>query len=379
MGAELGRIQSLIAEALTEQVPELADDVVLVVTGKKTLASLGGPKIFDLFFPEGSVRFWHYSGKIVTVEESDSLISVIRDVKPDALIGFGGGMAMDLAKIASAWSGPELTSLREQNPSGWSSRRALGLPVVLIPTLFGSGAEATLHSVIYKKFSKYSMAFQPSKNFHAVLVPELSIEATIQNRLFAALDAVCQGIETAWSREATSSSREKSLRGLTLVLSQFSDYVEGKVATSMESFAVGANLVGQAMNTGKTTAPHALSYFLTSKLQIPHGYAVAILMKYFWAHMESRSFKSNADEKLIENLKEISKVFKDAVNSDVSIDEWLSSIAERHFLTMDLSSLLSASNFSTTEFIDSVDVERLSNHPVELSYEDIRSVLLLGQ
>jgi alcohol dehydrogenase class IV len=341
VGAELGRIQSLIAEALTEQVPELADDVVLVVTGKKTLASLGGPKIFDLFFPEGSVRFWHYSGKIVTVEESDSLISVIRDVKPDALIGFGGGMAMDLAKIASAWSGPELTSLREQNPNGWSSRRALGLPVVLIPTLFGSGAEATLHSVIYKKFSKYSMAFQPSKNFHAVLVPELSIEATIQNRLFAALDAVCQGIETAWSREATSSS--------------------------------------QAMNTGKTTAPHALSYFLTSRLQIAHGHAVAILMKYFWADMESQSFKSNVDEKLLENVNEISKVFKDAVNSDVTIDEWLSSIAERHFLTMNLSSLLSASNFSTTEFIDSVDVERLSNHPVELSYEDIRSVLLLGQ
>jgi alcohol dehydrogenase class IV len=197
--------------------------------------------------------------------------------------------------------------------------------------------------------------------------------------LFAALDAVCQGIETAWSREATSSSREKSLRGLTLVLSQFNDYVEGKVAASMESFAVGANLIGQAMNTGKTTAPHALSYFLTSRLQIAHGHAVAILMKYFWADMESQSFKSNVDEKLLENVNEISKVFKDAVNSDVTIDEWLSSIAERHFLTMNLSSLLSASNFSTTEFIDSVDVERLSNHPVELSYEDIRSVLLLGQ
>jgi hypothetical protein len=95
--------------------------------------------------------------------------------------------------------------------------------------------------------------------------------------------------------------------------------------------------------------------------------------------MESQSFKSNVDEKLLENVNEISKVFKDAVNSNVTIDEWLSSIAERHFLTMNLSSLLSASNFSTTEFIDSVDVERLSNHPVELSYEDIRSVLLLGQ
>jgi alcohol dehydrogenase len=376
--AELKRFQALIFEALTEIVPELASKTVLVISGKKTLASLGGPAVFDLFFPAESVQYWNYSEKFVTVEEADSLVSVIRSVKPDALIGFGGGVAMDYAKIASAWSNLESIPLREQDPSEWSSRRSLGLPVVLIPTLFGSGAEATFHSVIYKESSKYSMAFEPSKDLRAVLVPELAIEATIQNRLFAALDAVCQGIETTWSRKATPRSREKSLEGLGLVLSQFSNYIHGDMA-SMQVFALGANIIGDSMNTGKTTAPHALSYFLTSRLQLPHGHAVAILMKHFWAYMGSQMFQSTAPEKLRETMNEISQVFKDALSSDSSIDEWLDSIAQEYSLNMDLSYLLSANNLAVADFIYSVDTERLGNHPVDLSFEDIRLTLHLNQ
>ena len=39
-----------------------------------------------------------------------------------------------------------------------------------------------------------------------------------------------------------------------------------------------SNLSRAAINITKTTAPHALSYALTSYFQIPHGNAVAILL-----------------------------------------------------------------------------------------------------
>lgn len=43
----------------------------------------------------------------------------------------------------------------------------------------------------------------------------------------------------------------------------------------------GANLAGQAINITRTTAPHAMSYTLTSKFGYPHGHAVALTFPYF--------------------------------------------------------------------------------------------------
>ena len=37
---------------------------------------------------------------------------------------------------------------------------------------------------------------------------------------------------------------------------------------------LAANYAGKAINITKTNVPHALSYYLTSKFKIGHGYAV---------------------------------------------------------------------------------------------------------
>jgi alcohol dehydrogenase class IV len=39
-----------------------------------------------------------------------------------------------------------------------------------------------------------------------------------------------------------------------------------------------AHLAGKAINISKTTAPHALSYWLTTQFGVPHGIAVAIFI-----------------------------------------------------------------------------------------------------
>ena len=39
-----------------------------------------------------------------------------------------------------------------------------------------------------------------------------------------------------------------------------------------------AHLSGKAINISKTTAPHALSYFLTTEYGLPHGFAVAVTL-----------------------------------------------------------------------------------------------------
>lgn len=53
--------------------------------------------------------------------------------------------------------------------------------------------------------------------------------------------------------------------------------------------ARGANLAGKAINITKTTAPHGLSYTLTSHYSIPHGHAVALISGIFFCINEANS------------------------------------------------------------------------------------------
>ena len=46
-----------------------------------------------------------------------------------------------------------------------------------------------------------------------------------------------------------------------------------------------ANYAGRAINITQTTAPHAMSYKLTSMYGLPHGHAVALCLPLVWQHM----------------------------------------------------------------------------------------------
>ena len=47
-------------------------------------------------------------------------------------------------------------------------------------------------------------------------------------------------------------------------------------------YAEAAHLAGIAINTTKTTAPHALSYALTTDYGVDHGHAVGLLLPKIW-------------------------------------------------------------------------------------------------
>ena len=181
-------------------------------------------------------------------------------------------MAMDYTKIGSACAG-NWTALESQETSHWGKPRDFQVPIILTPTLFGSGAESTTHAVIYRDGVKYSMSFGATEKMMKVLIPELSESAEPKARLYAALDAVSQGVETSWAKSATVSSQAMALQGLRDVVIGFDDYVEGRATGDRDLYVSGASRIGESMNDGKTTAPHALSYFLTTHLKMAHGHA----------------------------------------------------------------------------------------------------------
>jgi|LakMenE18May11ns_1017448.scaffolds.fasta_scaffold9959469_18 alcohol dehydrogenase class IV len=350
---------------------------VLVVSGKKTARALGLTELLKTsLIPQDVVRVWEYSDSFVTDFEAQEVCEIVRSFQPDVIVGLGGGVAMDLAKIASAESAIGSAPLTSQSPADWMTKRPFQVPLVLIPTLFGSGAEATFHSVIYRNREKHSMVFQPSTIMSSVLIPELAHSASRESRLFAALDAVCQGVETSWSKGATELSRQLAIDGLGGVILGFDDYVRGLDTNATDMFVKGANEIGQAMNTGKTTAPHALSYFLTSHAGLSHGYAVAILLLYFWRDIMNFD-RGEGFNGYREVISKISGIPKSVLGKPVEFELWLEEIFSEYRLESNLSNLLKAWNLSEVDFLSAANVERLSNHPVALDDKDLRRILEL--
>lgn len=212
-------------------------------------------------------------------EEVCKGVEIFRREKCEAVVAIGGGSAMDVAKCIKLYS--------PQQPS--DNYLALPLedsriPLLAIPTTAGTGSESTQYAVIYKDGAKQSV-------HHATILPDYAIlDASLLQSLpsyqkrCTLLDALCQAIESWWSVNSTPQSQELSLRAVQGILSSYEGYLDGNPADAVLILRA-ANLAGQAIAYTQTTAPHAMSYKLTSLFGIPHGHAVALSLPEVWDYM----------------------------------------------------------------------------------------------
>jgi alcohol dehydrogenase class IV len=154
--------------------------------------------------------------------------------------------------------------------------------------------------------------------------------------------------------------------------------VNGVSDRKTQRFVAGANKIGDAMNIGKTTAPHALSYFLTARIGIAHGYAVAILLRYFWKHVVFLTSEGSGGQLLSGTLMKISALPLEAANWPGDFSEWLEMVFEKHSLEINLEDLLVSNDVSVHDFLNALNAERLGNHPFSLDESEIKEILGLS-
>jgi alcohol dehydrogenase class IV len=92
------------------------------------------------------------------------------------------------------------------------------------------------------------------------------------------IDALAQAVESYWSVRSTSESQEYASQAIELIMSNLKRAVEDPNSESRLNMMIAANLAGKAINISKTTACHALSYYLTIHFQVPHGHAVGLTL-----------------------------------------------------------------------------------------------------
>ena len=293
----------------------------------------------------------------------------------DTVIAIGGGTAIDLAKLAATaldlGGAAQLWEASQSNLSEGIQRHSVQL--FAIPTTAGTGAEATQFAVLYREGIKYSIAGAALKPDRTVLDASLLSSLPPSVIADAGLDAACQAMESLWSVRSSPESEQEAWEALRLAASHLALAVTTQSPENLNAMLEAAHRAGRAINLTTTSAPHALSYGLTSLFGIPHGRAVARLygpiFKRTAISVEAYCRHPKGHPFLIERLKKIAQVWG---QKPEDFPEWW-----KDYLQNKLSvpcDRVDLSDDQLKELARTVNAKRLANHPILFSPDQIKDI-----
>lgn len=298
-------------------------------------------------------------------------VEAVSKNNPDIVIGIGGGSVLDLAKLSRALhDNPTVDPATLTTEAPHLDARATQL--VLVPTTAGSGAEATHFAVLYRDGIKHSVAGESLLADHIVLDSALVGGGEPQQLAASGLDALCQCIESLWARAATVESRKTAYEGLVATSSSLVGMVQGDKGLA-KPLLWGSHMSGRAINISKTTAPHSLSYYLTTHFGVPHGIAVASTIGHFIDHflvtIDRNGPVTQYEREAVSSIRRVLELNENqtAVNYFDVLFLQLGLQSPQHFWPRE--------PLLVEEWLRSANQERLQNHPLHLDPEDLPKIL----
>ena len=213
-----------------------------------------------------------------STEDVDACLALMRDVKPDGIVGLGGGSSLDVAKGANL-----LYSCGGALSDYQSSKHATDplLPFVAVPTTAGTGTEVQSYALISDATTHQKMACGHARGTSriAVLDPKLTVTMPASVTAVTGLDTIGHAVETAVTRRRTPASALFSHEAFRLAAESFSRVL----ATPDDLDARGrmlraASFAGIAIENSMLGAAHALANPLSARFGIVHGMAVALML-----------------------------------------------------------------------------------------------------
>lgn len=198
-----------------------------------------------------------------------------------ALIGFGGGSAIDCAKAVGARIARPRKSMRRL---GGIFKVARPLPfTIAVPSTAGTGSETTLAALItdsdnHCKFTLYDFALIPNI---AVLDPEVTRTLPRQITATTGMDALTHAVEAYIGRSTVHRTRRDALEAVRLISQNLETaYQNGDDMNARRSMLRAAYLAGRAFTVSYVGYCHAVAHSLGGKYNTPHGLANAVLLPY---------------------------------------------------------------------------------------------------
>ncbi|HOK06118.1 MAG TPA: iron-containing alcohol dehydrogenase [Syntrophales bacterium] len=198
--------------------------------------------------------------------------------KCDAVVGIGGGSAMDTAKAIAVVAAHRAKAAEFL---GLNKVPGPGLKTVMVPTTAGTGSEVTFTAVfvrkdLNKKEGMNSPFLYPTV---ALLDPELTLTLPPFPTATTGIDALCHAIESYTSRNSSPMSELFSLEAVALIGGYIRVAVhDGRNAEARSNMLLASLYAGLGLANAGVTAVHSLSYPLGGRYGIPHGLANTVLL-----------------------------------------------------------------------------------------------------
>jgi 3-deoxy-alpha-D-manno-octulosonate 8-oxidase len=215
-----------------------------------------------------------------TTDEIDSLVAALLQegyTKPVAVVGMGGGITMDTAKAVSNLLTNGGKAAQYQ---GWDLVKVPGIFKVGIPTISGTGAEATRTCVMTNPASGLKLGMNSDFTVfdHVIMDPDLTATVPRDQYFYTGMDAYIHCIEAlagsyrnaigdAYSRETINLCRQVFLED------------DMQTPANRERLMVASYLGGCAIATSYVGLVHPLSAGLSVVLGVHHCVGNCIVMR----------------------------------------------------------------------------------------------------
>jgi len=324
---------------------------VFVVSGKsyeKDISKLLSERnvehqIFDSFAPNPD-----YHDIILGLHE-------FKKADTNLIISIGGGSAMDVAKSIKAFS-----SVKNGTDFLDHGYEFSNIKHIAIPTTAGTGSESTTFAVIYDNGDKKSITHDSVLPDIAILDYNLLKTLPDYQKKSTMLDALCQSIESIWSKRANESSKKDAEQSIEIIHNNYQKYLMND-KKALRNMLYAANLSGKAINISKTTLPHAMSYKLASRYKISHGHAVALSLPYVWELLIQ-------DGRCVSDLDRIAKAFRRDNTTEAL------AVFKAMYEELKLGNPVCKDNNMIEDMVNAVNMDRLNNTPLKVTNEMLRAI-----
>lgn len=198
----------------------------------------------------------------------------------DAVIGFGGGSAMDVAKLIAILAHPEQTQCLS-DLYGVGLAKKPRLPLLLIPTTAGTGSEVTPISIVTTGETQKTGIVSPAL-FADVAILDARFSVALPQHITAAtgIDAMVHAIEAYTSKLKKNPYSDLLAKSALKLLNHNLPKVlkDGQDIEARQQMLNGAMLAGQAFTNAPVAAVHALAYPLGGHFHLSHGHSNAIVL-----------------------------------------------------------------------------------------------------
>ena len=202
------------------------------------------------------------------------------------VVAVGGGSVIDAAKAIVALSS---NARRSSRKPAVLSRRLTGrerlrlsktVPTLIaVPTTAGTGSEVTPTATVWGTGGeKYSLADPALRPAWAILDPRLCSTMDPVLALSTALDAVSHAMEAVWNSRHTPVSDVAAKSALELLVEALRRRYRIGDVDGAGRRQMGAFYAGLAIASTRTGLAHSISYPLTGRFGVPHGFACSFTL-----------------------------------------------------------------------------------------------------